>query len=55
MKLKLKKQQVKNLSKDNKVLPMEQTANIAGGKKTADCPVPTTHQTLYCPSADFVC
>ena len=32
MNLKLKKQHLKTLSKDSKVLPMEQTPAVAGGK-----------------------
>ncbi|WDE01258.1 hypothetical protein [Thalassomonas actiniarum] len=33
MKLKLNKKKLKNLSKDNKTLPMEMTDKVAGGAK----------------------
>jgi hypothetical protein len=43
MKLKLNKKQLKNLSKDHKVLPMDLTAEIAGGKRA----ISTSHPD-YC-------
>ncbi len=37
MKLKLNKKKLKNLSKDNKVLPMEMTPQIGGGRGQGVC------------------
>lgn len=47
MKLKLNKKKLKNLSKDNKVLPVELTAQIGGGRD----PVKTTDMSYLCPHA----
>ncbi|SFD74680.1 hypothetical protein [Pseudoalteromonas denitrificans] len=51
MKLKLAKKKLKNLSKDNKVLPSDMTKQIAGGLTTSRAYCYNTglcSDTLYC-------